>query len=231
MLSLSPALPLAGRRALRSRAAAAPLLPSVAFRSRLVASSSAVSSILERSVPAPPSSSSSAPSVSKDCVPAAEREGTLDLRATPAEARESPVSSRLPCPSLRRPYRDFLRACAKTFGEDFEARFYVTRQMTQLLRENPFNLPTDRLIRELKDASDFVRFHIIQAQLNPQTGAYRATPTDDHIRKGDVIELNGYDAERMQRLPWLSKKPGDALPSEAPRPSPTSKQQTTEAKF
>ncbi|EPT25255.1 hypothetical protein TGPRC2_251885 [Toxoplasma gondii TgCatPRC2] len=179
---------------------------------------------LERSAPPPPSSAVSAPSSSCTAAPSGERERESDACFAQKDGEKT-----LPCPSLRRPYRDFLRACAKTFGEDFEARFHVTRQMTQMLRGNPFRLPTDRLIRELKDASDFVRFHIVQAQLNPDTGAYRATPTDDHIRKGDVIELSGYDAERMQKLPWLSRKPGDSLPPEPTRE--TSPRQSTEAKF
>ncbi|PHJ24752.1 hypothetical protein CSUI_001386 [Cystoisospora suis] len=144
--------------------------------------------------------------------------------------RSSSSKPPLPCPSLRVPYRDFLRACAKTFGEDFQARYYVTKQMTHLLRENPFNFPPSRLAKELKDAADFVRFKIIQAQLNPATGAYRATPTDDHIRKGDVIELNCYDPERMKTLPWLSKKPGESPPPETLAETP-SKPSASEAKF
>lgn len=74
-----------------------------------------------------------------------------------ASATVETAKQPLPCPSLRTPYRDFLRACAKTFGEDFQARFYVTKQMTQLLRANPFNFPPSRLAKELKDAADFVR--------------------------------------------------------------------------
>ncbi|KEP61070.1 UNVERIFIED_CONTAM: hypothetical protein HHA_251885 [Hammondia hammondi] len=185
--------------------------------------------VLERSAPPPPSSSStSSPSPSSPSSCTAAHSGESE-RESDACFSQNDGEKSLPCPSLRRPYRDFLRACAKTFGEDFEARFHVTRQMTQMLRENPFRLPTDRLIRELKDASDFVRFHIVQAQLNPDTGAYRATPTDDHIRKGDVIELSGYDVERMQKLPWLSRKPGDSLPPEPAREP--SRRQSTEAKF
>lgn len=95
-----------------------------------------------------------------NCTPESPAQIGHSSSPTNAHAQSPPSGSSkplLPCPSLRVPYRDFLRACAKTFGEDFQARYYVTKQMTHLLRENPFNFPPSRLAKELKDAADFVR--------------------------------------------------------------------------
>lgn len=63
--------------------------------------------------------------------------------------------------------------------------------------------------KELSMAIDFVRYHIVQAELNQKTGAYKAVVTDDHIKKGDVINLNEIDPKKLERLPWL-KEPDEA---------------------
>ncbi|KAL8436141.1 hypothetical protein ACSSS7_001955 [Eimeria intestinalis] len=115
----------------------------------------------------------------------------------------------LPPRSLAPLYRQFLRACEKTFRGDLEAQSTIYRQMRDVLRYNTLKLSEEDLKKELNMAIDFVRYHIVQAEFNQKTGAYKAVVTDDHIKKGDVINLNEIDPKKLERLPWL-KEPEEA---------------------
>lgn len=53
------------------------------------------------------------------------------------------------------------------------------------------------------------RYHIVQAEYNESTGGYKAVVNDDHIKKGDVINLNEVDPSMLKKLPWL-KEPKEA---------------------
>lgn len=59
------------------------------------------------------------------------------------------------------------------------------------------------------DVTGTHRYHIVQAELNNRTGGYKAVVTDDHLSKGDVINLNEIDPEKIKKLPWL-KEPKEA---------------------
>lgn len=81
--------------------------------------------------------------------------------------------------------------------------------MRDVIRYNTLNLSEEDLRKELNMAIDFVRYHIVQAKYNETTGGYKAVVTDDHIKKGDVINLNEVDPSMLKKLPWL-KEPKEA---------------------
>ncbi|CDJ39645.1 hypothetical protein, conserved [Eimeria tenella] len=127
------------------------------------------------------------------------------------------MSGQLPSKALAPLYRQFLRACEKTFKGDFEAQRILYFQMRLLLRRNSLGLSPQQLHSELQMAVEFVKYHIVQAQLNEKTGGYKAVVTDEHLKKGNVIHLNEIDPQQLQqlqqqqqqRLPWL-KEPTEA---------------------
>ncbi|CDJ46083.1 hypothetical protein, conserved [Eimeria brunetti] len=139
---------------------------------------------------------------------AAEAAATATAAAA-AAAAASMCASKLPSRSLAPLYRQFLRACEKTFKGDFEAQRKIYMEMRNVIRFNTLNLSEEDLKKELNMAIDFVRYHIVQAELNEKTGSYKAVLTDDHIKKGDVINLNEIDLEKLKKLPWL-KEPVEA---------------------
>lgn len=65
-----------------------------------------------------------------------------------------------PCRSLAPLYRQFLRACEKTFRNDFEAQSTVYRQMRDVIRYNTLKLSDEELKKELTMAIDFVKYGI-----------------------------------------------------------------------
>lgn len=65
--------------------------------------------------------------------------------------------AKLPCKSLAPLYRQFLRACEKTFRGDLEAQRTIYCQMRNVIRYNTLNLSEEELKKELNMAIDFVR--------------------------------------------------------------------------
>ena len=62
-----------------------------------------------------------------------------------------------PSRSLAPLYRQFLRACEKTFKGDFEAQRTIYREMRNVIRYNTLKLSEEELKKELNMAIDFVR--------------------------------------------------------------------------
>ncbi|CDJ59623.1 hypothetical protein, conserved, partial [Eimeria maxima] len=61
-----------------------------------------------------------------------------------------------PSKALAPLYRQFLRACEKTFRGDYEAQETIHKEMIKVIRYNTLNLSEENLKKELKMAIDFV---------------------------------------------------------------------------
>lgn len=104
-------------------------------------------------------------------------------------------------------YRRFLRICKEVFIGDADTYSKITNGFKHLLRYNTMQLSTDQLMKELQEGANFVKYNVIQAKINPNTGNYKVHIRRDHVEKGDVIKLDEFDSNSLQGLPWRTKNP------------------------
>ncbi|CAE7207491.1 unnamed protein product [Symbiodinium natans] len=86
-------------------------------------------------------------------------------------------------------YRDFCRAVQTTFANDFSAQRQLRAETARTLRKHAASMSEADLVNDLKSGTDMIRYEIVQASLNPETNTYRAHVNQDHLSRGDVLNL------------------------------------------
>ncbi|CAE7484974.1 unnamed protein product [Symbiodinium necroappetens] len=86
-------------------------------------------------------------------------------------------------------YRDFCRAVQTTFANDASAQRQLRAETARMLRKHATSMSEDLLVDDLKSGTDMIRYEIVQASLNPETSNYRAHVNQDHLSRGDVLNL------------------------------------------
>uniref|UniRef100_A0A7S4RIL9 Mitochondrial zinc maintenance protein 1, mitochondrial n=1 Tax=Alexandrium monilatum TaxID=311494 RepID=A0A7S4RIL9_9DINO len=93
--------------------------------------------------------------------------------------------------SLRvaRAYRDFCRASQQTFYADVHAQRALRSETMRTLRQHAAAMSEDAMVTELRSGSDMVRYEIVQASYQQGSEKYRAHITQDHLSRGEVLDL------------------------------------------
>ena len=93
--------------------------------------------------------------------------------------------------SLRvaRAYWDLCRAAAQTFREDITAQRTLRTETVRTLRQQATVMSEEQMVTDLKSGTDFIRYEIVQASYQDQSSNYKAHITQEHISRGDVLDL------------------------------------------
>ncbi|CAE7508868.1 unnamed protein product [Symbiodinium pilosum] len=86
-------------------------------------------------------------------------------------------------------YRDFCRAVQATFANDASAQRQLRAETARTLRKHAALMSEGDLVKDLKSGTDMIKYEIVQASLNAETSNYRAHVNQDHLSRGDVLDL------------------------------------------
>lgn len=86
-------------------------------------------------------------------------------------------------------YRDFCRAVQATFASDRFAQRQLRLETARTLRSHVALMSEEALVQDLKSGTDMIKYEVVQASLNPETQNYKAHIKQEHLSRGDVLDL------------------------------------------
>eukprot|EP00923_Selenidium_pygospionis_P034943 GHVN01060828.1.p1 GENE.GHVN01060828.1~~GHVN01060828.1.p1 ORF type:complete len:189 (-),score=61.83 GHVN01060828.1:32-598(-) len=99
---------------------------------------------------------------------------------------------------IRPAYQDWMSATLKAFGPDHETREKVRDNMRKEMRRRIDNgAPSEELIKDLTEATDFARYHLVQARATPTGFSVKVTPNHMSRAKDKVIDLRHLDGTKL----------------------------------
>ncbi|SBT31066.1 conserved Plasmodium protein, unknown function [Plasmodium ovale wallikeri] len=88
--------------------------------------------------------------------------------------------------SCRWLYRQVIKSCDRTFNADFEAKMYVLNGVKAMIREQIKTKEEKEIKKQLIEANDFIKNHIIQAVYNKSTGNYKVELKEEQVKRGSI---------------------------------------------